>query len=86
MKIPVQIMKLRPSTLLQTEVNITIPSLQMEKLNGSKLFSKPYAKSVTEPQVNASQLDPTPCFVLFTRFLLYNTKCPQLDCGRQFCV
>lgn len=36
-KIPVQIMKLRPSTLLQTEMNITIPGLQMEKLNGSKL-------------------------------------------------
>jgi len=83
--IPGQMIELRPSGLLQTEVSTTAPDLQMEKLNGSKLFSKPYAKSVTELWVNASQLDPTPRFVLFTH-LLYARKWPRLDCGRQFCV
>lgn len=46
------------------EVSVSAAGLQMEKLNGSKVFPKPYTKSARERQVTASQLDPTPWVVL----------------------
>lgn len=84
-KIAVQIMKLRPSTLLQRWVSLH-PAYRQRSWTAANFFSNPYAKSVIELRANAGQLDPAPYFGLFTHVLLYGRKCPQLDCGRQLCA